>query len=559
MSVIRNALSIYPALNYRKSQQSLLTSMARLSSGKKITQPGDASAEFGIAENFKYQIQGSEQAMLNIQNTQGMIDTSDSWLQATQDILRRMSELSISAVDGSKTDGDRANLDLEYQQLKKEIARIADEAQYNGIQIAGRDNILTFDRGEKTFRFSQIDGTQQYTLPNYVLSGLSSVNAVNYNFSSTNEYSLSEDGRYIFYIDSNDQLSRYEINTGLLLASGNVASVSAMALEVDNTGRLWYLTPISDTVSTVYSLKLQDINSWTSAQGSINAEAINNITSKDFKIYNDRIYYYSSTNNFTSRSILEVGDEKVLLHNSSLDTQINVSGIFAFDESGRFTVDEMEPGVLRVMNLKTSLWTQVDLGDSVDITNVALSSDSNEIVYTDANSKSIRLIKIATGDQPTVVNSSPFTIAESLSGFAGVSLDGGAHRSNFVVQNGPDYDQFSHVVGGDVRLYTLGLLDGNVKTIKAGSKSIELVADAINKVSLQRSKLGSEQSRLTYTYKALGEYSSNISAATSLITDVNFAEESAKLSVAQMANQINISLMQRSSQLSQVALQLLNR
>ena len=559
MSVIRNALSIYPALNYRKSQQSLLTSMARLSSGKKITQPGDAPAEFGIAENFKYQIQGSEQAMLNIQNTQGMIDTSDSWLQATQDILRRMSELSISAVDGSKTDGDRANLDLEYQQLKKEIARIADEAQYNGIQIAGRDNILTFDRGEKTFRFSQIDGTQQYTLPNYVLSGLSSVNAVNYNFSSTNEYSLSEDGRYIFYIDSNDQLSRYEINTGLLLASGNVASVSAMALEVDNTGRLWYLTPISDTVSTVYSLKLQDINSWTSAQGSINAEAINNITSKDFKIYNDRIYYYSSTNNFTSRSILEVGDEKVLLHNSSLDTQINVSGIFAFDESGRFTVDEMEPGVLRVMNLKTSLWTQVDLGDSVDITNVALSSDSNEIVYTDANSKSIRLIKIATGDQPTVVNSSPFTIAESLSGFAGVSLDGGAHRSNFVVQNGPDYDQFSHVVGGDVRLYTLGLLDGNVKTIKAGSKSIELVADAINKVSLQRSKLGSEQSRLTYTYKALGEYSSNISAATSLITDVNFAEESAKLSVAQMANQINISLMQRSSQLSQVALQLLNR
>ncbi len=558
MSLVQNTFSIYPSANYRLSQQKVLQSMSFLSSGKKLTRPGDGPAEFGIAQNFRYQINNSSEAMLNIQNARGMIASASSWLQNTQEILTRMGELATAAADGSKNQGDRENLDLEFQQLKNEIARIASDAKYNGVQVAGRDAILTFDKEENTFRFAQPDGSQQYTLPKAILSGISSVNGIDYKFSSTQPYTLSGDGCFVFYIDDDAALNRYEINTGVVTHGQSALTAAKSGLEVDNTGRLWYLT--ENTGGSAYTLRLQDVEAWETDTTPIDAASIEDIQLQEFKVYNERIYYYDTEDQFVSRNLLDINDKKVLFDNTTASVPINTNtGKFAFSESGQLVVDEIdgEPGVLRVTNLNTGKFARVEVGESAEITQVRMSADGNRVVYLDTADQSIRSFDIHPGEQPEIINALPNTLMQNVDGYAGVSLDGVAHRSNFLLQNGPNYNQSSVVNGGDVRLYTLGLLNSDIKTIESADSSLSQISQALDRVSLQMAKIGSQDSRLGYTYLSLDEYQANISNSESLLRDVNVAEETSKLAMHQLLNEINLSLLQKASQLPRVALRLL--
>ena len=102
------AVSVYKGV--RQAADALYTSMGKLSSGERISRPGDAPADFGISEMLRYQIRNSNEAKRNIENARNMLSSADTWMQATSDILSRMAELSISAVDSSKSlqDRDRA-------------------------------------------------------------------------------------------------------------------------------------------------------------------------------------------------------------------------------------------------------------------------------------------------------------------------------------------------------------------------------------------------------------------------------------------------------------------
>lgn len=234
--------------------------MRKLSSGEKIERPGDAPANYGIAEMLRYQIRNSQEARRNIENAQGLINTADSWLQTTQDILSRMAEVSISAIDASKSVQDREGLNQEYQALKAEVGRIARQARYNGVQVAGGDQIVAYDRDQETFFFSQLDGKESYTLPNKVLSGLQGTNNIDFRYASGQAFTQSADGRYLFYADANDALVKYDIEEGELFRDSG--DTEDKGFEVDDEGRLWYAAETGPATG-VYQLKQQDIASWT--------------------------------------------------------------------------------------------------------------------------------------------------------------------------------------------------------------------------------------------------------------------------------------------------------
>jgi flagellin-like hook-associated protein FlgL len=191
----------------QKAQSSKLqSSMARLASGKRNILPGEAPADLGIAELFKAQQRNSKEASNVIQNAINLFTTSDGWLGKVHDILGRMSELSISAYDGSKNQNDRENLDLEFQQLKSEIARIAGAGgKFNGKSINSNIAPATYNSKDNTITYSQIDGTEATNLNINVAPGNSSSNGIDYEFvdeatEAVGSFLFSHSGKELAYI-----------------------------------------------------------------------------------------------------------------------------------------------------------------------------------------------------------------------------------------------------------------------------------------------------------------------------------------------------------------------
>jgi flagellin len=124
MQVFNNVPAFGVWVNYAESVQNMRDSMGKLSSGLRINTAADDPAGLAMSERMRAQIRGSSMAAQNIQNAQAYMRTADSWMQKIHDMLHRMNELAVSASDGTKTQTDRANLQVEFEQMQDEIVRI---------------------------------------------------------------------------------------------------------------------------------------------------------------------------------------------------------------------------------------------------------------------------------------------------------------------------------------------------------------------------------------------------------------------------------------------------
>ena len=111
------------------------SNMAKLSSGMRITRAGDDASGLAVSEKMRSQIRGLRQASQNASNGISFIQTSEGYLQETQDILHRLRELSVQASNGIYTAEDRMQIQVEVSQLVDEIDRIASHAQFNGMNM----------------------------------------------------------------------------------------------------------------------------------------------------------------------------------------------------------------------------------------------------------------------------------------------------------------------------------------------------------------------------------------------------------------------------------------
>uniref|UniRef100_UPI003709457E flagellin N-terminal helical domain-containing protein n=1 Tax=Sutcliffiella horikoshii TaxID=79883 RepID=UPI003709457E len=108
-----------------------MKSMEKLSSGLRINRAGDDAAGLAISEKMRAQVRGLDQASRNAQDGISLIQTAEGALNETHDILQRMRELSVQSANETNTADDRGALDKEFQQLKNEVTRIADQTQFN--------------------------------------------------------------------------------------------------------------------------------------------------------------------------------------------------------------------------------------------------------------------------------------------------------------------------------------------------------------------------------------------------------------------------------------------
>ena len=126
---------MYANRNLAVKGRELNSNIEKLSSGMRINRAGDDASGLAVSEKLRSQIRGLNQAERNIENGVSFIQTTEGYLQETQDILHRLRELSVQSANGIYSDEDRMQIQVEVSQLVDEINRIASHAQFNGMNM----------------------------------------------------------------------------------------------------------------------------------------------------------------------------------------------------------------------------------------------------------------------------------------------------------------------------------------------------------------------------------------------------------------------------------------
>ena len=130
-----NVKALYTQTAMKATERASSAAMQQLSTGKRINSAKDDAAGLAIATRMTQQIRSLNQAMRNAGDAVSLMQTAEGATSEITNMLQRMRELSIQAINDTNAAEQRGYLDTEFQQLKQEIVRIADTTEWNGFPI----------------------------------------------------------------------------------------------------------------------------------------------------------------------------------------------------------------------------------------------------------------------------------------------------------------------------------------------------------------------------------------------------------------------------------------
>lgn len=144
MAVINtNVKALFSQMALSQSGRAQTVAMQQLSTGKRINSSRDDAAGMAIATRMTHQIRSLNQAVRNSGDAINLIQTAEGATNEITDMLQRMRELAVQAVNDTNDNAQRSYLDLEFQQLKQQIVQIADQTEWNGFPV------LTGEAGQR--------------------------------------------------------------------------------------------------------------------------------------------------------------------------------------------------------------------------------------------------------------------------------------------------------------------------------------------------------------------------------------------------------------------------
>ena len=245
------------ALNASQSSysvnKSMETSMARLSSGKRINTGSDDAAGLFITKRMSTEIQGLNQAVRNASDAQAYLATTEGALEEVHTILLRIRELAVQSSNGTYTAQDRTALQAEVTDLQSEITRISTDTTWNNLNMIQGSNStgITFQIGADntqtmTVSIASISLGSALSLGGSSIS--SATNAMNY--ISTVDAAISiistNRGTYAAAINRLDHAvaNMQNVATNLSAAKGRVEDAD-FAAETSNLARVQVLQQAS--------------------------------------------------------------------------------------------------------------------------------------------------------------------------------------------------------------------------------------------------------------------------------------------------------------------------
>lgn len=132
MNINTNIQSLNAVRLLSTTEKQMATSMERLTSGLRINSAADDAAGLAVTVGMTSQSRGLDMAIRNAQDGFSLLQTLDGATEEVVNQLQRVRELSIQALNGTYSDNNRKQMDVEVQQIKLEIERVATTTKFNG-------------------------------------------------------------------------------------------------------------------------------------------------------------------------------------------------------------------------------------------------------------------------------------------------------------------------------------------------------------------------------------------------------------------------------------------
>ena len=530
------AMNANRMLNVTTSTQAKATE--KLSSGYKINRAADDAAGLTISEKMRKQIKGLDRASTNAEDGVSSVQTAEGALTEVHSMLQRMNELAVQASNGTNSESDRSAIQDEISQLTTEIDRVSETTKFNETYLL---------KGDAN------GGTTQNTIKAHdaglagKLTGVGTGSATFTANALTNGSKVTIAGKE-YTIDTaaatNPSIEGLTDDEAQAFGKKEVDQAGTKAkTELETTG--W---KAGDSIKVNGKTYTQATNNDLDAL----VASLNNDFATDgieFTAKKDGTKLVIEANEAKNQAAVKI--EAATVGGADKGAQAGTAGT---DDTYKYTAytaaDDLKADLaagndiyLGNLNTKvdTSLSDKINVADAYKLMAKELETASN--IGADDDKKA----------SVTNNHDGTFTITE---GKAEVSA-----KLSFSLHVGADADM-TNKINVDIESMSaagLGIKGLNVEdtTGMAATYAIDAIADAVAKVSEQRSALGAVQNRLEHTIANVDNVVENTTSAESRIRDTDMAETMVEYSKNNILAQAGQSMLAQANQANQGVLSLL--
>ena len=565
MRIQHNIMAMNAYRNYANNTSALSKNLEKLSSGYKINRAGDDAAGLAISEKMRAQITGLDKAQDNAKDGISLVQTAEGALTEVHDMLNRMYELAEQSANGTFEDStDRSQLQKEVKQLKDEINRIADSANFNGIKLL--DGSLAGG--------SQVD--------NVAMDATTAVKGI-YTTASTADtqalgnLTVGDIGKTLDYTVTWKDSSGKEQTTTVSLTyrgdgTGAVAANNTKNYFTDANGNKYYL----DASGSDGKLGASDVKS--SILAGLKADKT---FSENFDIADNgnKLQFTSKLEGSAGAQIVGIGVSETTsltagfaaaMAGDITRTQEPYDSMQKFDASKLTVVNGASQGIT-LEQIKSNIF-ELDghkflvatgltndqikaLGD--DVTIISLAS-SNAPDNTDAKKIAAEISRVTgmeTKVYDTAVTKANITTTDIVFTKDKLSLTG----NSLTLQIGDTSDSYNQLTVAikDCHTAAIGIEDLDIGNQVDANAALNVIKDSINYISDVRGTLGATQNRLDHTINNLSVMQENIQDAESTIRDTDVADEMMAYTKNNILIQSAQAMLAQANQVPQGVLQLL--
>jgi len=568
-------------------------STEKLSSGYKINRAADDAAGLSISEKMRKQIKGLDQASTNAQDGISAVQTAEGALTEVHSMLQRMNELAVQAANGTNSETDRQSIQDEIEQLTTEIDRVAETTKFNEAYLlkgngkstivkidakdAGIDGALTgVGTGHATFKMDELKTGEQITIGSKGFTIGSSVEEIRAKITGEGTkvtingkiYTLTEEDSKV---DETENILKKDV-LDTLISDGDKVTIGSEEFVAMVDGTAATVAEITseleeDDVVTVGSDEYTMVDDLTAVitQGMLTAGKTITIDGEDFTITGSTPAAGELT---AAEAMTKLGTAKVASYDGGTAYAEDLSDVI--EDGDKVSVERDGEDV----KFGTEDVTEVTIGETILTADKVGDNDASVITKEKAYELIAKELEAAgsVGADPgseAAIEKQTVDGKEQLysieNGKAVFKITEGTVETTqglqFTLHVGADADESNKIALTIDAMDSTSLGVSGVNVVdNTGAKAtyaIDSIADAIAKVSAQRSELGAIQNRLEHTIANLDNVVENTTAAESQIRDTDMAEQMVDYSKNNILMQAGQSMLTQANQATQGVLSLL--
>ena len=552
-------------------------SSEKLSSGYKINRAADDAAGLSISEKMRCQIRGLSRGVANCYDGVSVCQVADGALSEVNDMLQRLTELSVKSANGTNSESDRNAIQKEVAQIISEIDRIGETTEFNdlplfkGGKLADSKVITTkvppkfdFDFKDIQLKTETFNGSDAW----YLSMGITAPKSMNLIYGGVGRTSKSslllsykKDG-----VDKNTQieLSNFSVSD---YTYSDIRSQRTLLYKNDGEGI---------DIKIIQESELTDGDDRKSYK--LSYKTIDNSTAQDLNysfVFNMDTAY--NTDDYSEEYFATINGKNEKLSTGMITNRnghnCSYSGMTTIKENvdvdNGITLINMKDSMPFSQNIRAAGADHIIVGpygridsseqlktnplDNTLKQNLLGRDKAISVIYEDAKNKTMTI-------EYGVVD---VTKDENLDGYIESSIQTTYRHSSdneLWIQAGNSTWSGMNVSIAEMNSEILGIKDLDLTKVYGFAEDVEYinkVSNAINIINEMRSTIGAQQNRLEHTIKNESNIVENTTAAESRIRDTDIAEEMVEYSKNNILMQAGQSVLAQANQSTQGVMSLL--